>query len=408
MAEELSYPSPGELQGRTTYSQVAESLLDIGFWPVPLETDNPKKPAVRYREVARRGLTRREVGRWVRQFPDCNVGTIVPPTLACADFDAEPPAGLHLPCSPVAVTRRGEHRWFRVDRPIRTRKLTTAGGVYGDIKGAGSVVVLPPSLIKGHLYEWADYLSPSDVPFAPAPEWVGGQETRNRNKAEDISVSFLSCKSLFPSPGDLLSFSRRPEVERALLTFLSIPLSAAEGGSFLCVLPGHGEQKPSASLFVTERGNLVYRDWHARDGREWFTLPEVFASQMHGRAVSLGGAEEWSDFVQIIWQARLLIESGALRIPRPSLPLPDDAPEVAARLADGLSLLFACRWLLNYGQPAPFSWRFAKLWCGMTETTIQQGVRCLLERKIVRTVGKARFGGREVALFLPGKATDRH
>lgn len=80
-------------------------------------------------------------------------------------------AGKPLPMTPVAVTGKGWHYYFRHPGfPV----ANFAGRLPGvDLRGDGGYVVAPPSVHpSGSLYQWAGGLSPNDVGLAPLPEWV--------------------------------------------------------------------------------------------------------------------------------------------------------------------------------------------------------------------------------------------
>jgi hypothetical protein len=98
---------------------------------------------------------------------------------------------------------------------------------------------------------------------------------------------------------------------------LGIP-TAQVGLGFMCILPDHDEAHPSASLhWDPKTGALQYRDWHAGNGVEWYTLPDVRASLACGHAVRLRGPSVAT------WQLRLLVEAWILEpypVPAHSLP----------------------------------------------------------------------------------------
>lgn len=419
-------PSGQPLSTHLPYAQIAEALFEQGFLPVPLEDESdradskPKKPCVKYKKPFQEGLTIRQVREWAKKFPNRNTATIVPNGRVCLDFDAPPPTDVHLPLTPVTVTRRGEHRWHEDQVGCRSTQIIIKGQVYGEVKAAGSIVVMPPSVIKGHEYAWAEALSPSDVDFSPIPTWCeyakrGEQKPLPKKAKEPRSIHtdqvqedtylLVPDASTFASTDSLLAFANHPSVLDKVKTLLGIPPSAQVGGScFHCVLPSHTEKTPSASLFFNNRGHIVYRDWHARDKREWYSLPEVYASQLHGKSIWFttdDPKENWGAATHLLWQIRLLIESGALRIPRPALIASYDAPASAQKVADGLSLLFACRWLLHPKQAVPFTWRFAKLWCGIGQETAQEGMNTLFKQKVIKVAGTARISGRETNLYIP-------
>jgi hypothetical protein len=160
----------------------------------------------------------------------------------------------------------------------------------------------------------------------------------------------------------LRALFQRPDHALACAAVLGVP-TAQVGQGFLCVLPGHREDRPSASLhWDPKTGALKYRDWHARDGEAWYTLPDVRASLACGRAVRLPRPSVAT------WQLRLLVEAGLLTpYPVPARRLSPGAPPAARTVYEGFRFLLACKWWHTPQAPTAFSWRFAAAWCGLGE-----------------------------------------
>jgi hypothetical protein len=174
-----------------------------------------------------------------------------------------------------------------------------------------------------------------------------------------------------------------------------------DGGNFACPLPGHAEAKPSASLYWNSNGELVFRDWHKRSGKEFWTLSEVYAACVSGRIVTDedGLARTLSNASMETWSLRLLIVAKRLEpYPVELPPLPDDARPSIVRLYDGLKLLFGGKWAYEPEQPTMFTRSFAMDWCGVSEKTAWVGTQWLLQRHIIVPAGKHK--GRPV--YLPG------
>jgi hypothetical protein len=180
------------------------------------------------------------------------------------------------------------------------------------------------------------------------------------------------------------------------------------GHSFRCILPGHTDCKPSASLWWDQSrmgasAGLVYRDWHAepvqRDREHagpagWLTLPEVRASLAYGQARWLQKAETW------VWWLRLLIEAEVVPpAPVQARPLPPGVRPAVHRVYDGFRLLLGCKWLLRPGDPTAFAWRFAAAWCGVSMSYIGEAMIWLLRHGYVRQVGTVKC----MALFQLGE-----
>jgi bifunctional DNA primase/polymerase-like protein len=186
---------------------------------------------------------------------------------------------------------------------------------------------------------------------------------------------------------------QRPDVALACARVLGIP-TARVGQGFLCLLPDHAETHPSASLhWDPKTGALMYRDWHARSGIEWYTLPDVRASLACDHAVRLRGPSVAT------WQLRLLVEARILEpYSVPARPLPPEVRSAIRRVYEGFRFLLACKWWHTPEAPTPFSWRFAATWCGLGERHVGDAMHWLLAQGFLRQVGKH---GR-TALFLPG------
>lgn len=63
------------------------------------------------------------------------------------------------------------------------------------------------------------------------------------------------------------------------------------GQGFYCVLPGHRERHKSAAWFETDSKVILYKDFHARDGQEWYSIPEVYAALKTGKVRKLDRIE---------------------------------------------------------------------------------------------------------------------
>ncbi len=186
---------------------------------------------------------------------------------------------------------------------------------------------------------------------------------------------------------------QRPDVALRCAGVLGVPTTRV-GQGFLCVLPGHTERHPSASLhWDPKTGAVMYRDWHARGGVAWYTLPDVRASLACGQAVRLRGPSVAT------WQLRLLVEARILEpYPVPACPLPPEVRPAVRKVYEGFRFLLACKWWHTPQAPTPFSWRFAAAWCGLGERHVGDAMHWLLAHRFLRQVGKHR----RTALFLPG------
>ena len=307
---------------------------------------------------------------------------------------------MHHPPTPVVWTHRGYHAYLLASHPVKMRAFAC-----GELRGDGSYAVVPPSRHQsGHDYIWRPGLD--DVPFARLDKLCLGEPGDGRELDElgwglqQERTYELPCCSPAPEPGDhrRLAADARAVVAAARV----LRIDARLGTAFRCVLPGHTERLPSASLYLDPwTGIWKYHDFHRRSGPEWLTLAEVRASLAYGRVVSLAAPEAAR------WYSRLFHEAGWLIPERVDLPPVPRRPESLRRVADGFGLLLGLRWLRDPGLPTPFTWRFAAAWCGLSEKTAGQATRELLALDVIRKVGEHPGRGRPTSLFLPGEGRRR-
>jgi hypothetical protein len=202
-----------------------------------------------------------------------------------------------------------------------------------------------------------------------------------------------SVKQMVRGEEGLRLLFQRPDVALVCAAVLGVP-RVRVGQGFFCVLPGHDEAHPSASLHRDPKTSaLQYRDWHARSGVEWYTLPDVRASLAFGYALRLRGPSVAT------WQLRLLVEAGMLApYPVSARPLPSAVPPAVHLVYEGFLFLLGCKWWHTPQAPTTFSWRFAAAWCGLGERHVGEAMHWLLAQGWLRQVRQYR----QMALFLPG------
>jgi hypothetical protein len=243
----------------------------------------------------------------------------------------------------------------------------------------------------------ADHLSPPQartpahrarhiVPLTPKRPQKGMQVSA-------YALTYSPAVQQFMRGGEgLRMLFQRPDVALRCAGVLGVP-TARVGQGFLCILPGHEEHHPSASLhWDPKTGAIMYRDWHARSGVDWYTLPDVRASLACHHAVRLRGPSVAT------WQLRLLVEARILApYPVPARPLPPDARPAVRKVYAGFVFLLACKWWHTPDAPTAFSWRFAAAWCGLGERHVGEALHWLLAQGFLRQVGRYRG----IALLLP-------
>lgn len=461
IAQKQKRVSPQQ-DGTGAMTLAALDALRRGWSIIPVRGKMPAVDALpggKWAQLQKRPLSFELVYSIFRKDPTLGLGTVAGEVSGLAILDIDPRnfvkgqnplAGRHLPITPTERTPSGgEHRYFRLPRGVTLKKREILPGV--DLIAEGGYVVMAPS--PG--YEWFDGLSPDDVDLAELPEWVielatardvarraGNASSGRRYVSDDDSskttgvgqVNYIvtcphgleteiapeqhqrvasSTKRAAATPlrrmegGELLRWFDQRDVCMAVVEHLELPtagLDKGRGKGFKCILPGHSDCTkskggPSASLYVhPETGGILYRDWHAQDGREWYSLPEVAACLAYGKVVKLNGPE------LATWALRLLVETGFIAPARvEAVELPDDAPETVRKVFDGFRFLLACKWLHSPKEPTTFSWRFAAAWCGVSKSTAERAMTWLLEKGYVRKVGEIQASyGKKMGVFLPG------
>jgi hypothetical protein len=396
--------------------EAALSYRDLGFSVIPFHPRS-KKPAFGKGEIRpyrRKWASVAQIRRWFART-DYNVGMITGSIsqLLVLDIDGEAGEqsanGLPMPPTPMVITPRpGRQMYFRSpDRPIKTA-IRALPGI--DILSENWQIVAPPSVRPKGCYEWHDHLAIADIAMSPPPAWVidlaqtpipKTDDTRAReaeeeaSKHKDLCLLASSCLYLLPSFSveQLQETLRRRDVNLQCAAFLGLPIEPI-GRSFQCILPGHEETKPSATLaWDPKTDTLKYHDWHRRSGSEWFLLAHVYAAQFTGEADWLRGP------ALITWQLRLLVDASIVPpYPVRLAELPSDAPATVKRIYHGYWHLLRCKWLYTPLAPTPFTWRFAAAWCQMGERQAGEAMTWLLKHGYLRQVGTYH----RMALFLPG------
>ncbi len=137
-----------------------------------------------------------QIERWWAGCPAANIGLSIPSGIFVLDEDdREADARLsaldvHLPATVEVATPRGRHLYYSVSEEVRPG----VGIVKGvDVRGVGSYVVVPPSVVEGKQYRWINPLDRDRI--APAPEELlnllrefrrGGQAAFRKHIADNL------------------------------------------------------------------------------------------------------------------------------------------------------------------------------------------------------------------------------
>ena len=124
-----------------------------------------------------------QIEAWWEKYPDANIG-IPTAGLLVVDVDdadnpwpADPAQAEDLACGPVSLTPRGgRHHIFR--QPAGKAWKNTAGKIAPkvDTRADGGYIVVPPSVVDGKPYRWAETfeldVAPDQLPEPPG--WLDG------------------------------------------------------------------------------------------------------------------------------------------------------------------------------------------------------------------------------------------
>lgn len=336
----------------------------------------------------------------------------------------------------------GHHYYFSLPAG---RRISTVGDKLGpglDVRGETGHVVAPPSAHEsGTPYRWMEEsLLDSPPPVAPgwllsalsAPSPKARSRTPSPGRGINIGTTSLSTSggTVIPlislpreeegesgSGSDLLRWEGQVDekgaknahgawgrdqaaVQRVLDHW---GVDAAPGEAFRCVLPGHAERNPSASLWPSnETGVWRYHDWHGREGQQWWSLAEVHASRHSGQLVRFGEGFPLGLASEARWWLRLWHDVGLLPVQPVALPLGLGATDLERKLAQGFGLLLALRHTCENG-PIPFTRRFAVTWCAVSDWHARKGIESLLRHRVICKDDEHETPeGRKLYLYLPG------
>jgi len=175
-------------------------------------------------------------------------------------------------------------------------------------------------------------------------------------------------------------------------------IDAPIGTKFRC--PFHTpDTHPSASIIRPTQPNIpfVFADYHAPDGeRKTWPLPNIyFALKTRQKPDRLPKPS------LLVWSLRLLAEAGVIEPPVVHAPPLTDTGMTTHKVYQGFQELLALRQVTG-DRNAPFSWSFARAWCGLTERETRKAVKELIIRGYMRVIGKFKQGANPLWLFVVG------
>jgi len=313
----------------------------------------------------------------------------------------------------VATPRGGEHVYLTA-QGRRFRNGTHALGPGVDVKAVGGYVVAPESTGEHGAYRWMDGYGIAERALLPVPASLaailpayqaeGDSGVRHRDEHQrDISSGvhpLLSLRQAQWTPDRIKTIDADPAFALAAAHWLGMPPDRELGHSFRCVLPGHAEERPSASFGRNDTGFYYYHDFHARNADLYLlTFAEVYHAQVTGRIAKLSGP------LHAVWKMRLLHDLGLLDPVDVSLPtLPANAYAATRAVYEGFRLLVGLRWRVYPDrEPVTFTYPFVMGWCSVSESSARRAVRMLVATGVIAKVGTVAFSGRTAPLFMPGK-----
>lgn len=323
---------------------------------------------------------------------------------------------LDLPETSRVITNSGFHEYYYYENPA---ELVSRSGKDQplDTKGDGCYLVAPPSIHpdSGKPYRWEDDKN-NPLAFGEPAELSKFQVekinefTRDLKKTQNTTSEQVSKpepdKETRPVKAgeDWKELAGDPDVAESLMEKI-IELSKVEvskvevGNSFKCPLPGYEDSdQTGAALYkpdpVEVDGEPYYRlhDFHDRGERDYWSLPEVYASVVTGELQDFTGGEYDPERDIItdaprtgtarIWWLRLLNETGVIETPVRTAPkLPKDVKDSVKDVYESFKYLLELRSFHDPEQEgSPFSWRFAEAWTGLGRGTVQRAVKSLMER----------------------------
>jgi len=235
----------------------AEGYLARGWSIVPI-LPGEKKPCVRWKPCQKRSPTQEEVAGWFRRWPDAGLAVVLGPLSGVVVIDVDGPqaheALLHrlgaVPVAPKALSgSRSPNRYHLYFKhpDVPTRAKYTPWHPKLEFRGAGGLVVMPPSLHKsGNRYAWAPGCSPEEMTLPELPPAVLEALTvRAAVPAEEVKDGVPRCGEMVAVSGVVMAGLSVGAVSPSTLQFLEGRW--AEG-------PGWNEHLFSAACDLHGRG----------------------------------------------------------------------------------------------------------------------------------------------------------
>jgi hypothetical protein len=359
-----------------------------------------------------------EVEVWYKQEPLLNLGIICGQAsggLVVVDYDRTPNDIVETVF--VQTGRRCHfHAYYQSSQPEQARRFK-----HGQVI-TETYAVAPPSFNAetGRYYTFYPGHSPNDRPLEAFSCWresIEGYEQHNTEGPPprvytstrvpkpvagetDICTWVPSLPQSYLSADTLRQYVRMPEVATAILKKCGIR-GAKLGKSFRCPLPDHHERRPSAVLFQSKTGEILFQDFHNREqlDKPTYTLAEVYrAIHMHPCQCAecrkyhrlCGGRFKLTAGEQALWLVKALVDTGFLRPLRVLAPrLPDGIPDSVRDVYNGFLEVLELHRIYNPDNlGAPYSYRFAHRWTGRGMRQCKEAIQWLVANGYMRIVKK--------------------
>lgn len=351
-------------------------LLALGLSLLPLEPRG-KLPhfevlvavhgSKRWGQLRRHPATAEQVRAWFEHDPETNYGVL---TEGVTVVDVDVPARFDQahPATPFVRTGRGLHLYFEGTAPTDTTPA------WGDVKGTGSYVVGPGSVHpSGAIYAEGE-IGFGDLPLAPLPACF-----RRAVVAPAAPVTPGTTGPGVTTGCGVTNPAQSDDAALAVLRLLGRPArlsSPGQTGDFQCLVPGHRDGQPSATLYRATRDGVrgagAYR-YRCRGCGVNLSLAELYATVRGGtgEAVSFEGRTPTA----ARWLARLWHDAGTRPVPRTTIQPPTGCSANARTLAEGFGLLCDLRAAHGDHDPVPFTRGFGEAWCGLSESQAKRGMK---------------------------------
>lgn len=374
--------------GPATGSALEEALAlhDRGWNVVPMDGKRPHPDVLKavhghyeWLPLRDRRASAVEVAAWFDIDPAAGLGLIVPPGHVVVDVDKPSLFGHRHPPTPTVATSRGFHLHFAGD----------VQGVHdfpwGEVRGGGSIVVLPPSRHPdtGVAYEWRIGLD--EVEMAPLPEALN--PSINHREEPPNSIGTIGPSE---SDGAEPNLSADDWAVSRVFAYLGRPRAlnpqTGRATTFRCLLPKHTDADPSAAIFRSkDSGTWRYVCFSCG---AWLSMARLYAAIVSG---TVDRDDELPTPAAARWLRRLWHDAGVAPVELLHMPEPDGPREVR-QVAEGFRLLASVRLALGDTDPVPFSTAFAAAWTGLPVEVAEAALKELRRQKWLRPLGKSKPG----------------